>query len=64
MWRNSFVRKGTDTERFILCLDAIVGEVDDLQLLEVIPDAEDVPGQGGEMIAREDDNFRLWWNKF
>ena len=35
-------------------LNSIVCEVNDLQLLEIIPDAENVPLEGGEVVTSED----------
>ena len=38
-------------------LNSIVCEVNDLQLLEIIPDAENVPLEGGEVVASKDHNL-------
>ena len=38
-------------------LNSIVGEVNNLQLLKIIPDAEDVPLEGGEVVASKDHNL-------
>jgi hypothetical protein len=38
-------------------LDLVVGEIDDLEVLAVVDDAEDVPVQEGDVVAVENEHL-------